>query len=84
MYAKPPPWPPSVNAGRTTAGSATRSSSSSECTIVDTGTCRPTDCTAVAEELAVLGAVDRVDAGADQLDAELGEDARVLRAAWRG
>ena len=31
-----------------------------------------------AEELAVLGAVDRLDAGADQLDAELGEDARVL------
>ena len=47
MYAKPPPWPPSVKAGRTTAGRATPPSSSTECTIVETGTCSPTDCTAV-------------------------------------
>ena len=32
----------------------------------------------VLEELAILGAGDRVDAGADQLDAELGEDAGLV------
>ena len=33
------------------------------------------------EELAVLGAVDRVEPRADQLDAELGEDPRLLELA---
>ena len=39
--AKPPPCPPSVNAGRTTAGRSTSSSSSSEFTIREAGTAEP-------------------------------------------
>jgi len=35
VSAKPPPWPPRVNAGRTTAGSATPARSSTEVTIRD-------------------------------------------------
>ena len=61
VSTKPPPWPPSVNAGRTTAGSATPSSSSSDVTIRDDGTCSPTALHGLAEELAVLGAADHVD-----------------------
>ena len=38
----------------------------------------------VAEQLAVLGAPDRVETGADQLDAERIEDAVLGQLAWRG
>jgi hypothetical protein len=41
VLAKPPPWPPSVNAGRTTAGVVSPSSWSSEVTIADSGTLSP-------------------------------------------
>ncbi len=46
VETKPPPAPPSVNAGRTTAGSETPARSSSERTMREPGTCRPTDWTA--------------------------------------
>ena len=41
VSAKPPPCPPSVNAGRTTAGSAMPSRSSIDVTMRDVGTRRP-------------------------------------------
>ena len=44
--AKPPPWPPSVNAGRTTAGTTTPSRSSRDVTMRDSGTRSPTERTA--------------------------------------
>ena len=72
----PPPWPPSVNAGRTTAGTPTPSSCAS---VGDDRRLRDLQAARLdrlLEELAVLGARDRVDAGADQLDPELVEDAR--------
>ena len=46
VSTKPPPCPPSVNAGRTTAGSATPATSSGDVTIRDCGTRSPTDWTA--------------------------------------
>ena len=67
MCATPPPRPPSVNAGRTIAG--TGNSTSGDVAMIECGTGRPTSCTVVAEELAILGAVDRAEVGADQLDA---------------
>ena len=45
VSAKPPPWPPSVNAGRTTAGSETPTRSSTDVTIRDVGTFSPHDST---------------------------------------
>ncbi len=75
VRASPPPRPPSVNAGRTTAGSGQSSSWSSEVTTTLSGTGSPAACHRRAEERAVLGGADRVEVGADQLDAVLGEDA---------
>jgi hypothetical protein len=46
VATNPPPWPPSVKAGRTTAGRDTPSRLSSEVTILDVGTASPTDSTA--------------------------------------
>ena len=48
LWAMPPPWPPIVKPGRTTAGSPTRSSACSpsaiEVTISERGTRRPAAC----------------------------------------
>ena len=46
-------------------------------TILDCGTRRPRSRTASRNSVAVLGAADHVDVGADQLDAELLEHARL-------
>ena len=74
-----------MNAGRTIAGSSISpsasacSTSATEVTIVDQGTRRPASSIVCAERLAVLGAVDRVVVGADQLDAEPLEGAVVVQ-----
>ena len=77
VVAKPPPWPPSVNAGRTTAGSAIASTSSRSVTMRDVGTFRSAGLDRLLEQLPVLGALDHLEVRADQLDAELGEDPRL-------
>ena len=46
VIANPPPWPPSVKAGRTTAGTAIESTSSRSVTMRDVGTFSPQDSTA--------------------------------------
>ena len=77
VSAKPPPWPPSVKAGRTTAGAGIGAE------LVDRGDdlrlrCpQPAALDGVPEQRPVLGPADHVDARADQLDAELVEDARL-------
>ena len=66
-----------MNAGRTTAGTATPARSS---TRGDDARARHREAAALhrlAEELAVLGAADHVDGRAEQLDAERVEDALV-------
>ena len=64
-----------MNAGRTIAG--TGKSTSGSCATTERGTGEPGALHGLAEELAVLGAADRVEVGADQLDAERRElDAR--------
>ena len=77
VETKPPPWPPSVNAGRTTAGTAMPARSSSA---RDDARARHGEAAALhrlAEELAVLGAADHVHRRAEQLDAEVAQDPRV-------
>ena len=72
----PPPWPPSVNAGRRITGSE-RSSGHVAGRGDDRrlGNAQPGRAHGLAEALAVLCALDDVDRSADQLDAELFEDA---------
>ena len=76
MRAVPPPWPPSVNAGRRITGrdrpSGTSSGDGHDRRL---GHAQPRREHGVAEALAVLGAPDDVDRRADQLDAEVVEDA---------
>ena len=81
VSAKPPPWPPSVNAGRTTAGAPIPSSCVERRHDPRARDAQPARLDALLEELAVLGARDHVDVGADQLDPELGEDARLVQLA---
>ena len=70
VSAKPPPWPPSVNAGRTTAGSEIPARSSGAVTILDLGRPQAAALHRLAELLAVLGSLDHVERRADQLDPE--------------
>ena len=53
-------------------------------TICDSGTARPTLADGVAEELAVLGALDRVERRADQLERRAVEHAGLGELAARG
>ena len=53
------------------------SSCASEVTILDAGTSEPAGADGIAEELAVLRAADDVHLGADELDPEVVEDARL-------
>ena len=69
--------PPSVKAGRTTAGSCTPSSSASDETTTLSGTGSPAARIVSRKCEPVLGAADRVDVGTDQLDAEADEHAGV-------
>ena len=75
-YAVPPPWPPSVKAGRRIdregqpLGHLVERRDDRRL-----GHLEPRRADGVAEELAVLRPLDHVQARADQLDAELGEDA---------
>ena len=72
--AKPPPCPPSVNAGRTTAGRGRSRRSSGEVTIRDAGTQQPAARHGRLELLAILRPPDDVDRSADELDAEVVEN----------
>ena len=78
--AKPPPWPPSVNAGRTTAGSETSLELVERRDDARRRAPQSAAPNGVTELLAILGAPDHVDGSADELDAELLEDAAVARA----
>jgi hypothetical protein len=73
VRAIPPPWPPSVNAGRTIAGSPISDAARALGALLAIDAARhaqPRLDHRLAEQLAVLGAADRLVAGADQLDAE--------------
>ena len=76
VRAMPPPSPPIVKPGRTIAGrpisASARSASRIDLTAALAGTRRPGALHRGAEQLAVLGAADRVVVGADQLDAGSG------------
>ena len=71
----PPPRPPSVNAGRTTAGTGQPSTLSREVTTTLSGDRQAGGLHRSPEERAVLGRPDRVEIGPDQLDSVLGEHA---------
>ena len=79
----PPPVPPSVNAGRTMSGSPISRSaaraSASVWAIARARHAQPGGGHRLAEALAVLGAVDRLVVGADQLDAEALERAVLVQ-----
>ena len=82
VETNPPPWPPSVNAGRIDRRQRRRRRArSSDVTIARRRHAQAARLDGVLEELAVLGARDRVDVRADQLDAELLEHARLVQLA---
>ena len=84
VRAMPPPRPPSVKAGRTIAGRpmlarARARASSSVVAIALRGIFSPAALHRLAEQVAVLGAGDRVVVGADELDAEALERAVLVQ-----
>ena len=83
VRAIPPPRPPSVNAGRMISGSPKASSAARACArsvaIVLRAVRRPASLHRGVEQLAVLGAADRVVGRADQLDAEALERAVLVQ-----